>query len=178
MNREQYTRVTTIIEWLAQLWRIDPIYLDKRATVGTYVHEAIEAYIEDRFYPVDEEVERYIDSFKVWNEVIKPTIIEKEKRYYCDRLQITGQMDLIAEIGKKNKIIDFKTSKVSHLKTWRLQAAFYYYLAKENQVNVDREVLFIRLNKEGKKPKVEKINVTSDLLNIAFSVLNVYKYMK
>lgn len=173
-----YDRVTQIIEWLAQLWRIDAKYLEERASVGSCVHEGIEAKIKGQFFPVDEEVENYLSSFERWYSLVNLEVIEQEKRYYDEKKKVTGQIDLLVRMGDKKKIVDFKTSSSSHLKTWRLQAAFYFYLVSLQEKDIDNEVLFVRLKKDGSDPKVEKITVTNDLLDLMESVLQIYRYMK
>lgn len=177
MNREEYTRVTTILSPFTGYGKIDPIILQNAADRGTAVHKIIEEILGGTYFGlIPNEFRGYIDSFnKFWDDR-SYEVVEMEHRMYNDEYQITGQCDVIVRNMKDNKLIllDWKTS-YSINKTWDMQGAAYQYMARENGKNVD-EVIFIKLDKKGGNPKL----VTSKgTFNEFLEVYNVYhKFFK
>ena len=112
---------------------------------GTKVHKHIEGLIEgfeDDF--MDPAIEPYIDSYQKFisefsEDIYKADKITQEKRFYCDDLMITGQVDLILEYAKHTLVIDWKTSASESI-SWKLQGAGYTYLLKKNEFKNIRSV--------------------------------------
>lgn len=97
------------------------------ANRGSLIHGVIEKYKQTGHIPSAEELceenhlilskeekanlQGYIDAFKHWNEDFKPTIIENERTVVNPTKGYAGTLDMIAEIGGKRHVIDFKTNK-------------------------------------------------------------------
>jgi len=150
--REDYIRVTTILYPFSGLRDIDPSVVAHAAERGTKVHKICEA-IASGVPPlgIEDEVWGYVESFKKWFETADP-IVEMEKRFWCDDLQVTGQVDFILDTPDGLAIIDLKTSSQPS-KTWMAQGSAYAYLAKKAGYDI-KKVYFVHLNKHGKPPKV------------------------
>ena len=150
--REDYTRVTTILYPFSGLQHIDPAVVAHAAERGTKVHKICEA-IASGVPPlgVDDEVWGYVESFKTWFETAAPVVV-MEKRFWCDDLHITGQVDFILDTPDGLAIIDLKTSSQPS-KTWMAQGSAYAYLAKKSGYDI-KKVYFVHLSKHGKAPKV------------------------
>jgi hypothetical protein len=150
----EYARVTDVINHLNDFSGIPPHVLQNKADIGTRVHDAIEVYSTMGFEPLlDSDAKGYFSSFKLWWDRDIPEIVLSERRLFCDRLLITGKMDMLIRPYKDKPpvLIDFKTS-VKESPTWILQAHFYHYLIKSNGHEVGNVMHFIKLNKQGKMP--------------------------
>jgi hypothetical protein len=74
--------------------RIDPVVLQRAADRGTLVHTICGAIVQDIGEPeMTENISGYVESFKKWWRSGHEVILQ-EKRFYCDELMITGQIDL------------------------------------------------------------------------------------
>jgi hypothetical protein len=155
MIKEGYTRVTEILSPFTGYGAIDPVVLANAADRGTKVHTIIEQILEGTYYDeIPEAYKGYIDSFQLYWDINKFELVLMEQRLYDDELMITGQCDVIV-IDKESGmtyLLDWKTS-YSVNKTWDLQGAAYEYMAAQSGHKVDK-VLFIKLDKKGKAPKV------------------------
>src|SRR6188768_1540018 len=116
-SRENYTRVTTILYPFSGLKDVYPEILQKASLRGTKVHKICEGIVSGLGeHGVDEEVQGYIDSFnKWWGEGKQVHAVEK--RFWCDELEVTGQVDMIIETPEGLAIVDIKTS-YKPSKTW------------------------------------------------------------
>lgn len=94
-----------------------------------------------------------------------------EKRFWCDELRITGQVDLIVKSNDTLTIVDFKTS-YKPSKTWEIQGAAYAYLASHAGYNV-KKVMFLHLNKHGKEAKQYEYSTDPTFF---LEIYRVYKY--
>lgn len=132
--------------------KIPPGILSHAADRGTKVHKICEAIVSGLGeYGVEEETQGYVESFKKWwaegHEVL---LIEK--RFWCNELKITGQVDLILKTAEGLAILDIKTSSKPS-KTWKAQGCAYAYLAQKAGYPI-KKILFLHLNKDGKSPKI------------------------
>jgi hypothetical protein len=98
-TRENYTRVTNVLYPFSGLGKIDPAIVSHAAERGTKVHKICEGIIQGLGeLGVDDETRPYVESFKQWWKE-GHDVIALEKRFWCDRLKITGQVDLILKKG-------------------------------------------------------------------------------
>ena len=94
-TREKYIRVTTVLYPFSGLDKLDIDVVAKAAERGTKVHKICEAIIEGLGeIGVDEQTKPYVESFKQWWDK-GHEIVYMEKRFWCDELKISGQVDLL-----------------------------------------------------------------------------------
>lgn len=150
--RQDYLRVTNILYPFSGLDKINPEVLAHAANRGTKVHKICEGIMSGLGeYGIEEETQGYIDSFKLWWEQ-GHKIVLMEKRFWCDVLKITGQVDLVLDTQEGLAILDLKTSSKPS-KTWQIQGCAYAYLAKEAGYDI-KKIYFLHLNRYGKPPKI------------------------
>lgn len=148
-----YARVSTVISKEGQFDHIPPLVLANKARIGSEVHEAIEADIEDSFPVLTADCIGYYNSYVAWKDETNPQFIISEERFFCDKLMITGKIDVIAKIGQENVLLDFKTS-VQESPSWILQGHLYHYLLTQAEYNISKKMIFVKLDKKGKEAKV------------------------
>ncbi len=170
-SRENYTRVTSVLYPFSGLQNIDPNILSHAADRGTKVHKIIEGIILGLGeIGVDKETEGYIKSFKIWwSKSID--VLQMEKRFWDDNLQLTGQVDLIINTPDGLAIVDFKTS-FQPSKTWQAQGCAYAYLAKQAGYDI-KHIYFLHLNKLGKEPKIYEYPIDDSFF---LAIYRVFKY--
>ena len=179
--KEGYTRVSTVLAQWDKFGHIDREMVARKAELGTRVHEAISNHHDNLFIPLGNKEQPYFDSYMAWeNSLTGYTIVENEKRLYCDDLMITGQCDAIMKFSETEEpcLIDYKTSASSSKEMWSLQAAFYHYLAVKNGFKISNRVIFLQLDKYGKMPKVHEFIITKELQIACMSAYNIFSYLK
>lgn len=161
------------------LKEINPVVLQEKCELGEAVHKAIEEDFRSGFFPLTGLEKQYFESFKKWKIEMNPSWVDGEKRYFDRNLGITGQMDLIARMGINDDpmLIDYKTSYMEDRDKWPLQAALYYLILKTNGIQVRDVVVFLRLKKDGEFPAIHRYEMTKELLNVAISAVNLFKYL-
>lgn len=184
---EGYVRVSEILAYFGRLGKceeclknkagIDEVILANKCEIGTEVHELIEMYIHGVDYPSTEKSRGYFESFKKWYNKKKPKIVASEKRLFLEKLKITGQIDLIADFGVGNCIVDFKTSYSPDLNSWLLQASLYYLLAEQKSFNhsIIDVSKFVHLKKNGSIAEEFDFYICIDKINLAMSYYEVFK---
>lgn len=111
--------------------------LDKAAAKGTYVHNAIEDFIQNGndldintvLTAYQTEVNYAYGSFKQWWSIVSRrnvNIIMQEQKLVCP--WFGGTLDLLIEIDGKIYLLDFKTSNHSSYKYFLQLAAYRYIL--------------------------------------------------
>lgn len=171
-----YTRISDILATLKDRTHINQMVLMDKAEIGTEVHSNI--HMEEigcpttfSIFPVRNPITGYIlreeqrgkgyfESYLKWREDNKLPYKLMEERFYDDELMITGQVDAICD----NALIDFKCSYTPDLEIWPMQAHFYWYLLKQNGIQVDR-FLFIQLKKDGKNPAIHEFAFDENILS-------------
>lgn len=144
-------RVTEILYPFTGMKFVQTDVLENAAIRGTKVHAACEGVAKGLDpWPLSEECQGYFDSFMRWWEKGQE-IKAVEKRMFCDRLGLTGQIDLILDTPEGDVICDLKTS-AAESKTWRYQGSAYSYLARESGYE-PYKIMFLKLDREGKFPK-------------------------
>lgn len=170
-DRDHYLRVTHVLYPFSGLDKIDPDVVAYAGARGTKVHRICEAIISGLGeIGVEDETWGYVESFKKWWQLGLP-VVEMEKRFWDDNLQLTGQLDLIIDTSDGLAIVDLKTSS-NPSKTWAAQGSAYAYLAKQAGYNINK-IFFLHLNKHGKVPKIYEYPVDDSFF---LSVYRTYKH--
>lgn len=168
--KEGYTRVSEILDGLRDKKDIHPEVLKTKGAIGTEVHRNIAEEKGDGFpmfeeFPVlnpwgdvlrwEKRGVGYFRSFCEWDRLENPVFKMMEKRFYDDEFMITGQIDALVEYDDYEGLylIDFKCSSEADRELWNMQAHFYWYLLKQNGIEVNPSFTWIQLKKDGKKPK-------------------------
>lgn len=148
--RENYARVTNVLYPFSGLDTIPAEVVAHAAERGTKVHQICEGIISGLGeLGVDDETRPYVESFKKWW-TLGHEVVEMEKRFWDDTLQLTGQVDLILKTPDGLILVDLKTSSRPS-KTWPAQGSAYAYLAKKAGYDI-KKVFFLHLNKYGNQP--------------------------
>lgn len=175
----EYLRITNVISAFSGLHLLDPEMLKRAADRGTIVHSHIEAVLSNEWVGIvtDPTLTPYIESFaEFWEahkHLYKDFKIETEKRLFCPKLMITGQIDVIFSSEARTYAIDWKTGSRKQ-KSWSLQTAAYRYLLEENGYpNVD-DVLVVQLKKGKATPHKDK--EYQKQLDVFKKCLEVYRY--
>lgn len=145
---QTYTRITDIIAPFTGIEFVPEFVLEPVCTRGTSVHLMIEGILQGFEVDVPEALQGYIDAWKAWysNGQSPLEYSDKiiEKRLYCDKLGITGQVDLIVN---EYHAYDWKTSSKESI-SWKLQGAAYQYLIEKEYG--DRALMtFVHLKPDG-----------------------------
>lgn len=182
MDELKYFRITEVLKPFTGIEFVDEKILKFAADRGSYIHGIIEGILKGFDFQIyEEETSNYIQSFnEFWQGYqhnFKDGEFILENRLYCKENLITGQPDLMVVNKNRTYIVDWKTSS-KHYKYWHLQGAAYRYLAEKNGYkNVDN-VLFVKLNKTGKKASLYKEENHEYNLNIFMKCLDLYKYFE
>ena len=170
-DKSDYRRVTQILYPFSGLEKIDKEIVQHAAERGTKVHQICQGIMMGLGeLNVDDETRPYVESFKKWWE-IGWSIREMEKRFWCDELKITGQVDLIIDTEHGLAIVDIKTS-YKPSKTWQVQGSAYAYLARKAGYDVKR-LYFLHLDRKGGQPKLIEYEIDEGFF---LSVLRVFNH--
>lgn len=183
MDEQEYLRVTNAISPFTGIEFIPENLLSNAADRGTKVHKHIEGLIEgfeDEF--MDPAIKPYIDSYNKFisefcEDIFKADKITQEKRFYCDEMLITGQVDLILEYQSHTLVIDWKTSANESI-SWKLQGAAYTYLLKKSGLKNLQPIHFVKLSKFGAKPKVYRYDSYDEDFETFKKCVEMYRYFK
>jgi hypothetical protein len=178
-----YTRVSEILAQWEDYVGVEKSVLERKAALGTQVHEAIMGFHEGIYLPVSPEAQGYFESFKLWQQRSKPKL-QAIGRLYCEKLKITGEIDALCTFdpgqqpSQETFVLDWKTTAMINESRWKLQGQFYHYLCKANGLPIGERFMFIQLQKDGSYPKVKVYDTSKELLNVCMSAYVCYKYMK
>ena len=150
-NDKKYVRVSEILSILSNFSHIDEEVLKNKCRIGTEVHKAIEMDLKGQFPLLGRQCDGYFKSYEDWKDVVRPTVIELEKRFWDDDELFTGQVDMICKIEgfEKSVLVDFKTSVSVNDKVWRMQANLYGYLVEKSGIELSDTYVFVKLGKDG-----------------------------
>lgn len=166
-----YYRVTEVLYPFTGLKFVNTEVLENAAARGTKVHSICEGIVRGLDpWNLKDELAGYVESFQKWwgkGHDVKAI----EKRFYCDKLGITGQVDLILETPRGDIICDLKTSQ-QESKSWLLQGSAYSYMAKNAGYDV-KDIMFMRLRRDGKYPAIHFYQENMDLFR---KTLEVFEY--
>lgn len=161
-----YARVSDILKPFVDFGNISEEVLNRKAALGTRVHDAIHKEIKGELPVLPLAEQGYLQSFDKWARALMPTFVETEMRCYCDKIMLTGCIDALAKLeGEKEAVlIDWKTSVAESGVTWPMQAHLYYYLLKESGKSIAPRFLFVKLDRWGNLPKVFQYKFDTNLL--------------
>lgn len=153
---KKYARVSQILATIQDFSHINQEVLKAKQIIGTNVHSAIQDSVDGLFPIVIGREYGYFKSGESWLTQEGPEFICKEQRYYDDTLMLTGQVDAVLKMdGKLGPVlVDWKTSVKESAQVWPMQAHFYHYLLKQNSIDIGEHFLFVKLDPNGKLPKV------------------------
>lgn len=160
----QYARVSDIIRPFVDFSHIDPEVLQRKADLGSQVHEAIDDFLKGSFPCLSRKALGYFDSFRQWFYTLHPRFLVTEQRYYHKELRLTGQIDAIVVMPheKVPVLVDYKTSSQESPVSWSMQAHLYKMLLLHNGHPVADRFLFLRLHKDGELPKAHIYHYDKD----------------
>ena len=176
-ENKRYKRVTEILSPFTDFSNIPSEVLKKAAKRGTRVHELCEMYAINKLDGStceDSEAKPYLNSFITWFDFLVEEVIFVEERLFCDKLMITGQVDLICKLKDSDNIfiVDIKTPQTSS-KTWMIQTAAYQYLAT-NSLGLDiSQRGCLMLDKKGGPPKFKGYKDYERDSNLFFSLCDL-----
>lgn len=165
-NGKKYARVSEVLQPFVDFGSIDQDTLERKAALGTRVHEALNHEIKGNFPVVGVQEQGYFQSFELWRAAIQPTFLTTEERMYCDQKMLTGCIDALIKLeGEKEAVlIDWKTSVAESPITWPMQAHLYHYLVAASGRRIASRFLFIKLDRHGKLPKVFQYKFDPNLM--------------
>lgn len=150
LSRALYPRVTEIIrkQTIEEFNSIPTDVLANASVRGVKVHEYCSTYLKGLWLPdIEEEYVPYLNSFINWAQQNVEEPIQFGERLFDDKLQFSGEFDLIVTLksSKKKALIDIKTTSTVS-KSWAIQLAAYKHLCVINNYQID-EVYNIHLKK-------------------------------
>lgn len=122
------------------------------ATIGSYVHDWIEHYIngENPDMPEQREAQIGVNAFLEWITENKVKFLSVERAVYSRRHDFIGKMDIEAKVNGKLALIDIKTSNGIY-NTYSMQTAAYVKADEEESGRKYHGRWIIRLAKETEK---------------------------
>lgn len=169
-----YDRISDIASAFGNHAGVPKNILDYAADRGTHVHEIIYDLIndvfvkEERYMFCGKSIRGYVDSFKkFWDLYERDAVcVLNEDRLYDEKRKTTGQVDWAGKLDGKRTLIDWKTT--SSIGThWEIQAAGYKILCDENDYKDIEQILFVKLDKDGKEPVICVLSENEDLFSQA-----------
>lgn len=179
-NGIEYIRVSDVLSQYSDYSKIDPDVLERKRAIGSEVHEAIYADATEGFPLVNDASLGYWASYDLWRIYAEPRYVVNERRYYCDKLQLTGKIDALVLLPGDEfpSIIDFKTCATASHGVWSMQGHMYGYLLRTNGIEISDRYLFLKLDKDGGMPKVCEYWHDDNTLNKCFEAIEHYKQSK
>jgi hypothetical protein len=170
--REDFTRVTSVLEAYTDFSSIPEEVLDKACKRGTEAHAAIETFLKYGY----ESNNIFLESYMKWHNIMKPSNCIPERRIYNEEYKLTGAVDMICKLDGQWCLVDFKTP-VSKSKTWLPQVAAYKWLCDmEGETPISR-ILVLQIDRKGKMPKVtEYTDEYEKGIRLYQSALELHRY--
>lgn len=169
LSKADYVRVTEVLSMYSDFSMVSPEVLQIAKERGTEVHAECDNVMLEYSWNMGSTYRGYIKSFEAWAKGRK--FLPKPDRFYDPEMMVTGEVDGLYETPDGIVLIDIKTS-ARESKTWRLQTSAYSYMAKKKGYDIQR-IEVIKLDKEGKPPKVYLYEENIDLFKKA---LDLYRY--
>ncbi len=155
---------------------IEDSTLVNAAKKGTIVHNAIENYIKFGIVDIPPEHQGYFDGFlEFWNKR-NPQVVGSEIRVYHKLLGYGGTIDLLAYIGDKLTLIDYKTTYAVDDMTCGVQLEGYSQALASHGIKVD-EKMILHLVKDGKYKSVIYPANDSQRWRVFGALKSVYDYV-
>jgi ATP-dependent exoDNAse (exonuclease V) beta subunit len=165
-NGKPYARVSEVLQPFTNFDGISQETLERKAAIGTRIHQAVQDDIEGNFPIIVPQELGYFNSFEQWRAAMNPVFVKTEMRHYCEKKMLTGCIDALVKLEGEEKaiLVDWKTS-VSESPTWVMQAHLYGYLLTDAGEEIAPRYLFVKLDKSGKMPKVFEYKFNSSMLS-------------
>ncbi len=175
-NGKWYARVSDILKPFVDFSAIPPEILERKAALGTRVHDVINQEIQGNLPVVGLQEQGYFQSFELWRSKLKPVFLDTEKRMYCDKKMLTGCIDAVVELEGHQEavLIDWKTSVSESPISWPMQAHLYYYLLQMNGVLIGNNFLFIKLDRNGNLPKVYQYKFDNKIFDTCMQAIDSF----
>lgn len=122
--------------------------LENAAQKGTAVHNAIENWLKYEIEDISTEHYPFFKAFLDWFSFRKPEVIESEIRVFHKILRYGGTCDLLALIGGRKTLIDYKTTYTVSEMSCGVQLEAYSQALASHGYNVE-DKLILKLNKDG-----------------------------
>jgi hypothetical protein len=187
MKRE--VSVTTVLKQLQDFGNIDPAIIENKGKIGTDVHKAIEAYVKQDWYPLDEpRREAYFGSYKLWKDRERYECKHTELELMDENLWLIGHVDAVIRNKENGQLflLDYKTSAkesigMEGLNIWCMQAHMYYHLLRANGYNVSPVFYFLQLRTKKKdeehfpaNPKLYAYEYDPEVMDRCIQEVNKY----
>ncbi len=174
LNGKNYVRVSDVIRPFIDFGHIPKEVLERKAKLGTRVHDAIHEDIEGNFPVMSANENGYLESFHKWRSSLSPTFLESEVRYCCDKKMVTGCIDTLIKLEREEEaiLVDFKTSVQESPIAWPMQAHLYHYLISSTGKKISSRFLFVKLDRFGDYPKVFKYKFDANLMNRCYQAID------
>jgi hypothetical protein len=175
-NGKMYARVSDVLGPFVDFSAIPPEVLQRKAALGTRVHDAINQDIQGNLPVIGLQDQGYFQSFERWRTALKPVFLITEKRMYCDHKMLTGCIDALIKLEGHDQhiLVDWKTSVSESPTTWPMQAMLYWYLLDRTGIVVSKNVLFVKLDRDGGFPKVYQYKLDSNFLTTCLQAVDEY----
>ncbi len=152
-------------------------------TIGTFVHQWIEKYINYKLgknkspkIPVNKEIVNSIKAFLKWEKENKIKWLESERKLYSVKYEYAGTLDAEAIVNNKLSIIDFKTSNEIYDENL-LQVSAYLYAREEETKQDYKNIYIVRIGKNGElETRKIKDKELKDCFKAFLGCLEVYKW--
>jgi len=157
-NDKEYKRVTETLAPFSGINSIPKEILKPAQERGTAVHEYCDKAIKGiEAIDVNEDWRGYLNSFLLWEK--EKNFLPKPDRLFCDKYNLTGEIDGLYRDGQDIVLFDIKTP-IKECKTWEFQLSAYAYLLSLSGVIISK-ICSVKLEKSGDEPKVSwyKIDV-------------------
>ncbi len=123
--------------------------LARAADKGSSVHNSIENWLKFGIDDIPEEHRPYFDGFLEWWNEYRPEVVASEVKTYHKLMRYGGTIDLLAYIGGKLTLIDFKTTYRLLEKSCGVQLEAYAQALASHGIAVEEKHI-LHLKKDGK----------------------------
>lgn len=123
--------------------------LARAADKGSSVHNSIENWLKFGIDDIPEEHRPYFDGFLEWWNEYQPEVVASEVKTYHKLMRYGGTIDLLAYIGGKLTLIDFKTTYRLLEKSCGVQLEAYAQALASHGITVEEKHI-LHLTKDGK----------------------------
>lgn len=123
--------------------------LARAADKGSSVHNSIENWLKFGIDDIPEEHRPYFNGFLEWWNEYQPEVIASEVKTYHKLMRYGGTIDLLAYIGGKLTLVDFKTTYRVMEKSCGVQLEAYAQALASHGITVEAKNI-LHLQKDGK----------------------------
>ena len=160
LDDEEVPSVSEVTRFISKeiYGQVNQYALDNACDRGTKVHKAIESILRYGDCEIEDAVAPYVQGFVKWykdNGITKDDIIDIEKAYGHSELKYAGTMDLVAMVGGKRTLIDYKTSCTAQKKLWTATENGYRILRDFNCEDKIEQILILHFKNDGTYKEIE-----------------------